>query len=85
MSTGYTAYTLEAACWAVGTTDSFEEALVRAVNLGFDADTVAAVTGQIAGALYGKSAIPERWLCCLAQQALLEDTTQALIELSVDI
>jgi ADP-ribosyl-[dinitrogen reductase] hydrolase len=85
MSTGYTAYTLEAACWAVGTTDSFEEALVRAVNLGFDADTVAAVTGQIAGALYGKSAIPERWLCSLAQQALLEDTTQALIELSVDI
>ncbi len=43
-------------------TDSFEEAVVLAVNLGDDADTVGAVTGQLAGALYGLGGIPERWL-----------------------
>ncbi|KQU01845.1 ADP-ribosyl-(dinitrogen reductase) hydrolase [Methylobacterium sp. Leaf469] len=65
-STGYVIDTLEAALWAVGTTDSFEAALIRAVNLGGDADTVGAVTGQLAGALYGLSTIPERWLSPLA-------------------
>ena len=65
-ASGYVIYTLEAALWAVGTTDSFEAALVAAVNLGEDADTVGAVTGQLAGALYGASAIPPRWLEPLA-------------------
>lgn len=65
-SSGYVLHTLEAALWAVGTTASFEEALIRAVNLGEDADTVGAVTGQLAGAIYGASAIPERWLDALA-------------------
>jgi ADP-ribosyl-[dinitrogen reductase] hydrolase len=53
---------LEAALWAVETTGSFEDALIAAVNLGHDADTVGAVTGQIAGARYGFEAIPQRWL-----------------------
>ena len=65
-STGYVIHTLEAAQWAVGTTDSFEQAVVLAVNLADDADTVGAVTGQLAGALYGMSTIPERWLEKLA-------------------
>jgi ADP-ribosyl-[dinitrogen reductase] hydrolase len=65
-STGYVVDTLEAALWCVATTDSFEAALVRAVNLGGDADTVGAVAGQLAGALYGSSAIPERWITHLA-------------------
>ena len=65
-STGYVIHTLEAALWAVGTTDSFEEAVILAVNLADDADTVGAVTGQLAGALYGLGAIPERWLERLA-------------------
>ncbi len=65
-STGYVIHTLEAALWAVGTTDSFEEAVILAVNLADDADTVGAVTGQLAGALYGMSTIPERWLERLA-------------------
>ncbi|WP_245930983.1 ADP-ribosylglycohydrolase family protein [Methylobacterium radiodurans] len=45
-----------------GSTDSFEAALIEAVNLADDADTVGAVTGQLAGALYGHSAIPDRRL-----------------------
>lgn len=65
-SSGYVVHTLEAALWAVGTTTTFEQALILAVNLGDDADTVGAVTGQLAGALYGASAIPELWLHPLA-------------------
>lgn len=61
-SSGFVVDTLEAAIWAVGTTASFEEALILAVNLADDADTIGAVTGQLAGALYGASALPERWL-----------------------
>lgn len=54
--------TLLAAKWCVGTTDSFESAVRKAVNLGGDADTIGAVTGQIAGACYGMESIPEHWL-----------------------
>lgn len=66
-STGFVVHTLEAAMWCVDGTSSFEDALVRAVNLGDDADTVGAVAGQIAGARYGLDAIPVRWLQTLAQ------------------
>jgi ADP-ribosyl-[dinitrogen reductase] hydrolase len=67
-STGYVIHTLAAALWSVEQTNSFEDAVVLAVNLGDDADTVGAVTGQLAGALYGVSAIPERWLAILARR-----------------
>ncbi len=60
-STGHAPATLEAAIWSVVTTDNFREAILAAANLGDDADTVAAVAGQIAGALYGHSNIPEEW------------------------
>ena len=60
-STGYVAHTLEAALWSVYRTNGFEAAILTAVNLGDDADTVGAVTGQIAGALYGYEAIPRHW------------------------
>lgn len=65
-ASGYVIHTLEAALWSVGRTESFEDALVLAVNLGEDSDTVGAVTGQLAGALYGESGIPRRWLEPLA-------------------
>ena len=65
-SGGYVVDTLEAALWCVVQTRTFEDALVMAVNLGQDSDTVGAVTGQLAGALYGASAIPPRWLSPLA-------------------
>ncbi len=60
-NTGWVRHTLESALWAVLTTRSFEEALVQAVNLGYDADTTGTVTGAIAGAMYGLSSIPSRW------------------------
>lgn len=52
---------LGSAVWAVRTTGDFESALRAAVDLGGDTDTVAAVTGALAGALYGLEALPERW------------------------
>lgn len=65
-SSGYVINTLEAALWCCWQARSLEEALVLAANLGDDADTVAAVTGQLAGAAWGADAIPERWLTKLA-------------------
>jgi ADP-ribosylglycohydrolase len=59
--TGYARDCLEAALWAFATTDSFRDGCVRAVNLGDDADTTAAVYGQLAGAFYGESGIPKEW------------------------
>ncbi|WP_374105804.1 ADP-ribosylglycohydrolase family protein [Streptomyces sp. AC495_CC817] len=53
---------LGSAVWAVRTTDSYEDAVRAAVDLGGDTDTVAAVTGGLAGAVHGVEAIPERWL-----------------------
>ena len=60
--TGYVVDSLEAALWCFYTTDSFRDAVLAAANLGDDADTTAAITGQIAGAFYGESGIPQEWL-----------------------
>ncbi len=79
-SSGFVVATLEAALWSVWRTETFEDAVVLAVNLGDDADTVGAVTGQIAGALYGLSAIPERWLRPLAWRDRLEALGDRLLE-----
>ena len=62
---GYVVHCLEAALWAFCYSGSFEEAVLKAVNLGEDADTTGAVCGQLAGAYYGAGAIPERWLKAL--------------------
>jgi ADP-ribosyl-[dinitrogen reductase] hydrolase len=60
-SSGYVVHTLEAALWCVYRSTSFREAVLLAANLGDDADTVAAVTGQLAGALWGEGGIPAEW------------------------
>lgn len=59
--TGYCVDSLEAALYCFATTDSFEHAILRAANLGDDADTTAAIVGQIAGAYYGLDGIPASW------------------------
>ena len=71
-STGFVVHTLEAALWAVDTTNSFSAALLKAVNLGDDADSVGAVAGQLAGARYGLSAIPRNWLEALFHREKIE-------------
>ena len=65
-SSGYVVHTLEAAIWSVARTRNFRDAVLLAVNLADDADTTAAVTGQLAGALYGLSGIPRAWVARLA-------------------
>lgn len=71
-STGYVVDTLEAALWCLLTTGSYRECVLKAVNLGEDTDTVAAVAGGLAGALYGYGAIPEEWLSVLIKRDYIE-------------
>ena len=60
-STGYVVYTLEAAIWCLVNSSSYEEVILKAVNLGDDTDTVAAITGGLAGLYYGYDNIPDKW------------------------
>lgn len=80
-STGYVVHTLEAALWANSNAESFGEALVLAVNLGGDADTVGAVAGQIAGAIYGYANIPSQWLDSLAWREQIEERAHSLLKI----
>lgn len=73
---GYVVKSLEAAVWCFAKTDSFEEAVLEAVNLGEDADTTGAVCGQLAGAFYGLEGIPEKWL----QKLVMRDEIDALAD-----
>lgn len=65
-SSGYVVHSLEASLWCVGRTDNFRDAVLLAANLADDADTTAAIAGQLAGALYGMSGIPAEWRARLA-------------------
>lgn len=80
VGSGYVVKCLEAALWAFHTTDSFEEGCLRAVNLGDDADTTAAVYGQLAGAYYGVRSIPARWLRQLAKFDVIDSYARSLFE-----
>lgn len=71
-STGYVVDTLEAALWCLMTTDSYRDCVLKAVNLGEDTDTVAAVAGGLAGLLYGEAAIPRDWRSALCRRPQIE-------------
>lgn len=71
-SSGYIVDTLEAALWCALNTDSYRACILKAVNLGSDTDTVAAVAGGIAGALYGYDAIPRLWRDLLLKREQIE-------------
>ena len=72
-SSGYVVDTIEAAIWCILNTKSYKECLLTAVNLGDDTDTVAAVAGGLAGALYGYDAIPKNWLNALIKREYIEN------------
>jgi len=75
---GYVIHSLEAAIWAVGNSNDFREAVLLAANLGEDADTTAAITGQLAGAIWGESGIPDEWLRKLAWRDQITDFADKL-------
>jgi len=77
---GYCVDSLEAALWCFHRTDSFEAAVLAAANLGDDADTTAAIVGQLAGAHYGAQAIPSRWRERLVMRAEIEALADALLQ-----
>ena len=72
-SSGYIVDTLEAAVWCLLNSGDYSECVLKAVNLGEDTDTVAAVAGGMAGALWGYSAIPSKWLNKLARRDYIEE------------
>ncbi|RFZ86106.1 ADP-ribosylglycohydrolase family protein [Mucilaginibacter terrenus] len=72
-SSGYVLHTLEASIWCLLNSDSYKDAVLKAVNLGNDTDTTAAVTGGLAALLYGYQTIPAEWLNQLARKDDIED------------
>ncbi len=76
---GWVVQSLEAALWAFHQAESFEEAVLKAVNLGDDADTTGAVCGQLAGAYWGESGIPTSLRSGLARQDLLEQALAGIL------
>ena len=77
-SSGYVLHTLEAAFWCVLNTGNFKDAVLKAVNLGSDTDTTAAVTGGLAGLLYGWETIPADWVNVLVRKEDIADLSMWL-------
>lgn len=82
---GYVVKSLEAALWAFYKTDNFKDGCLLAVNLGDDADTTAAVYGQLAGAFYGESELPESWRAKIAMSDVIKKFAEKLFALALTI
>jgi ADP-ribosyl-[dinitrogen reductase] hydrolase len=76
---GWVVKSLEAALWAFHDADTFEEAVLKAVNLGDDADTTGAICGQLAGAYWGESGISESLRSGLARMDMLEKALAGIV------
>ncbi|MPR00755.1 ADP-ribosylglycohydrolase family protein [Pseudomonas sp. MAFF 212408] len=79
---GYSVASLEAAFWCFQHTDSFADAVLAAANLGDDADTTAAIVGQLAGAYYAVQGIPAGWLAKLWMRDEIQQMADALLNAS---
>ena len=76
---GYVVESLEASLWCFQQTGNYRDAVLMATNLGDDADTTAAITGQIAGAFYGEAGIPQEWLQKLAMGEMIGRMAEQLL------
>lgn len=83
-STGYVVDTLEAALWCLMTTSTYAECVLKAVNLGDDTDTVAAIAGGLAGALYGYDSIPQDWRNTLIKREYIEEMCERAKKIGTD-
>lgn len=77
---GYVVHSLEASLWCLLRHDSYAAAVLTAVNLGEDTDTTGAVTGGLAGIVYGESGIPAQWIQSLAR---LEEVRRLAAQMNV--
>jgi ADP-ribosyl-[dinitrogen reductase] hydrolase len=77
---GYAAHSLEAALWAFHRSGDFREGCLLAANLGEDADTTAAVYGQLAGAFHGEDGIPPEWRERLVMREVIEGLADRIVE-----
>jgi ADP-ribosylglycohydrolase len=81
---GYVIETLEASIWSLLTTDSYESAVLKAINLGDDTDTTGAVTGGLAGFYYGIESIPTEWIHVLPETESINKICDALSNSSAE-
>lgn len=79
-SGGYVLHSLEASLWSFLNSESYSEAVLKAVNLGEDTDTTGAITGGIAGIYYGFENIPEEWIAELVRKEDIEKLCNKLNE-----
>lgn len=77
-SSGYVVHTFEASIWALLTSTSYKQTVLKAVNLGEDTDTTGAVAGGLAGIVWGKTDIPDSWLQVLARREEIEASAEGL-------
>jgi len=77
-SSGYVVVSLEAALWSLVNTVSYKDCLLKAVNLGEDTDTVAAIAGGLAGLYYGCEDIPKEWLDKIQRRKYVEELCKNL-------
>lgn len=79
-SSGYVVDTLEAAIWCLLNTANYRECVLKAVNLGQDTDTVAAVAGGLAGILYGYEDIPKEWINSLVKNDMISELCDKFVK-----
>jgi ADP-ribosylglycohydrolase len=72
-SSGYVLHSLEASLWCLLNSNSYQETVLKAVNLGGDTDTTGAIAGGLAGLLYGFDAIPKEWVNTIARKSDIDD------------
>ena len=77
-TSGYVIDSIEAAVWCLITTDSYKDCMLKAVNLGDDTDTVAAIAGGLAGLYYGYEEIPKDWLVVIKKREWIEGMCEGL-------
>lgn len=77
-TSGYVIDSIEAAVWCLITTDSYKDCMLKAVNLGDDTDTVAAIAGGLAGLYYGYEEIPKDWLGVIKKREWIEGMCEGL-------
>lgn len=71
-SSGYVVHSFEAAIWCLANTDNYRDCVLKAVNLGSDTDTVAAIAGALAGIIYGYDGIPDKWKNTLCSKEIID-------------